>query len=107
MALDQPYVLQRLAYSGTAFRPFGGLLYRPRLPSPPLALIALKRRRRRPPLVYRPYRGRRRSFRPYAGYFLRLEAPFVEQPVALASFPTLRRLSKAWTSAWLPADLEG
>lgn len=72
-------------YRGQVLRPFGGPLFRHPKHTTPIALKALQRRPKGP--------GTRRALKPYASYLLRLEAPFVDQPIAVATNPVLKRLS--------------
>lgn len=97
--LAYPTVALARAYKGEALRPFGAPLYRYTRRIAPITLRALKRRPR----------GRKlhRRVRPYASYLLRKEAPFVEQPVARATAPTLSKLRPRWLSSWSPNDLRG
>lgn len=86
------------AYLGQALRPIGFPLYRQVRRFVPIALKALRRR---------PFGRRSRSrAKPYASYLLRNEAPFVEQPIAMATAPELAKLRPQWLSSWSPSDLQ-
>lgn len=86
-------------YRGQVLRPFGGPLVKHPKHTTPIALKALYRRPKGPKT--------RRALRPYASYLLRLEAPFVDQPIAQATNPVLKKLSLHWASAWRPDNLNG
>lgn len=85
-----PHTASCQAYAGEALRPLGAALYKHSRRVAPLALRALKRR----PMGKRP----RPRAKPYASHLLRLEAPFVEQPLAIATAPDLAKLRPHWLS---------
>ena len=88
--LLQPCRRTNIAYQGQALRPLGFPLYRPAKRAIPVALKALRKHPMGPQA--------RPRLKPYASYLLQNEAPFVEQPIAIASAPMLSKLRPQWLS---------